>query len=94
MIPHPATMIGRTTTRKPFHDEWCPLNGCRCGDCGPCAEMPDCPPIATRKPAPFRVFKRHGTWVLAKSNWGEGISGFDSAADAVDHAYRNWPVWP
>lgn len=24
------------------HDEWCPLNGCRCGKCGPCAEFSGC----------------------------------------------------
>lgn len=26
-----------------YHDVWCPLNGCRCGNCGSCAKMPDCP---------------------------------------------------
>lgn len=24
------------------HDEWCPVNGCRCGKCGPCLGPPLC----------------------------------------------------
>lgn len=24
------------------HDEWCPINGCRCGKCGPCIGPPLC----------------------------------------------------
>lgn len=24
------------------HDEWCPINGCRCGKCGPCLGPPLC----------------------------------------------------
>jgi hypothetical protein len=25
-----------------IHDEWCPINGCRCGKCGPCLGPPLC----------------------------------------------------
>lgn len=52
------------------------------------------PARAPRKPAPFHVSKHGDTWVLAKSGWGDGIDGFETAAEAIDYAYQNWPWWP
>ena len=44
--------------------------------------------------APFRVYKRGDVWFLRNIIAQSTIVGFDSAGDAIDHAYRNWPWWP
>ncbi|WP_170169812.1 hypothetical protein [Nocardioides aurantiacus] len=44
--------------------------------------------------APFRVRKAGNGWVISSRGWNFAMVGFETAGDAIDHVYRNWPWWP
>lgn len=52
--------------------------------------------MPNRDVAPFFVFRSTVArrWVLSSRHDSRFLGWFDTQAEAIDYAYKNWPWWP